>query len=119
MDDENKPYTGPFYATIIFPWPLYKELKDESEALGISTSDHVNNLLREYRAMKEECNRHLEDSRTFMSEQREFNQALSRHLGFFFLRSAGHSPIIPRKLTFDESNPDHGTMTGEKSDDRG
>lgn len=103
MANEDKPYSGDFYATIIFPWPLYKELQDEAADLGISSSDHVVRLLKEHRALKGIQKTHMEKVNEFMREQREFNQTLSRHLGFFFLSSKGSVPRPP--LSFEYTRP--------------
>ncbi len=103
MDNEAKPYQGDYYATIIFPWPLYRELMGEAETLGISTSDHIVRLLKEHRELKETQKTHMKKVDEFMREQREFNQTLSRHLGFFFLSNKGVIPKIP--LTFEYTRP--------------
>lgn len=72
VDGEMKPYQGDYYATIVFPWPMYKELQDEAEMLGISTSDNVVRLLKEQRLAMQ-----MKPVFEFIEKQDQLNQKFS------------------------------------------
>lgn len=72
MSSDGNLIFGEIYTTVIFPVPMHREIREQADALGISFSEQVINLLNEQRLTVQ-----LKPIFEFIEKQDQLNQKFS------------------------------------------